>query len=222
MASPQSNLCDNNKLNVAIAGGGIAGLVTAIALLRHPGINVQIYERAKEFKEIGASIGLGPNGLRTLEKLGLDDVISGDVCSRQKGDWPMVYRHWKTGEVIAHDIHHTVKDKKHFTARYHRAHLHQALQKHVPKELIHLGKKTVNVHVKEDERVVLSFEDGTTAEADLCIGADGIHSVCVHLKRCSSGFGLKYTRLYVKHLSLNTSCVGPAGLLSDRLSTPRC
>lgn len=171
---------DEGKLRVAIAGGGIAGLVTAYALLRHPGVSVQVYERAQEFKEIGASIGLGPNGLRTLEKLGLDDVISGDVCSRQKGDWPMIYRHWKTGEVIDHDVHYTVRTHKHFTARYHRAHLHQALQEHVPRNIIHLGKKTVNVEVGQ-EGVVLHFEDGTTAEADICVGADGIHSVRCHM-----------------------------------------
>lgn len=171
---------DEGKLRVAIAGGGIAGLVTAYALLQHPGVSVQVYERAQEFKEIGASIGLGPNGLRTLEKLGLDDVITEDVCSRQKGDWPMIYRHWKTGEVIDHDVHYTVRTHKHFTARYHRAHLHQALQEHVPRNIIHLGKKTANVEVGQ-EGVVLHFEDGTTAEADICVGADGIHSVCCHM-----------------------------------------
>lgn len=165
------------KLEVAVAGGGIAGLTVAIALLRHPGVDVRIYERATEFKEIGASISLSPNGLRTLEKLGAENAISGDVCTRQSGEWPMIFRHWQTGEIISHDVHYTVKTKKHFTARYHRAHLHQALLENIPREIVHLGKKTTSVRVTPENRTVLLFEDGTSAEADICIGADGIHSV---------------------------------------------
>ncbi|KAH6991151.1 hypothetical protein BKA56DRAFT_512132 [Ilyonectria sp. MPI-CAGE-AT-0026] len=164
------------KFEVAIAGGGIAGLITAIALLKHPGVSVQIYERAKEFKEIGASIGLGPNGLRSLEKLGVENAFSEDVCARQESAWPMIYRHWKTEEIIDHDVHKTVEEKRHFTARFHRAHLHQALLENIPKDLIHLNKKTVDVTTNPDKGATLYFEDGTTAEADICIGADGIHS----------------------------------------------
>ncbi|KPM39404.1 hypothetical protein AK830_g7147 [Neonectria ditissima] len=166
----------NAKFEVAIVGGGIAGLITAIALLKHPGVSVQIYERAKEFKEIGASIGLGPNGLRSLEKLGVENALSEDISQRQKSDWPMIYRHWKTEEVIDHDVHHNVTTKKHSTTRFHRAHLHQALLENVPGEIIHLGKKIVDVKVSPEEGATLQFEDGSTAEADICIGADGIHS----------------------------------------------
>lgn len=163
------------KFQVAIAGGGIAGLITAIALLQHPGVEVRVYERAGEFKEIGASIGLGPNGLRSLEALGVDTAFAEDISQRQKSGWPMVYRHWKTEEVIGHDEHHLVKNKKHFTARFHRAHLHRALLEKVPGDVVRLGKKTVDVKTS-DEGATLFFEDGTSASADVVIGADGIHS----------------------------------------------
>ncbi|KAH6900629.1 hypothetical protein B0T10DRAFT_33098 [Thelonectria olida] len=166
----------SSKFDVAIAGGGIAGLITAIALLKHPGVRVQVYERASEFREIGASIGLGPNGLRSLEALGVENALVGDVCQRQKSEWPMIYRHWKTEEVLGHDVHHTVKTKKHFTARYHRAHLHQALLENLPRDIIHLGKKTVDVKADPETGATLYFEDGTSAQADIVIGADGIHS----------------------------------------------
>jgi salicylate hydroxylase len=139
---------------------------------------VQVYERATEFKEIGASIGLGPNGLRSLEALGVENALVGDVCTRQKSEWPMIYRHWKTEEVLDHDVHHTVKTKKHFTARYHRAHLHQALLENLPRDIIHLGKKTVDVKADPETGATLYFEDGTSAQADIVVGADGIHSVC--------------------------------------------
>ena len=76
------NSSDIPKLSVAIIGAGIAGLATAIALQKHPGIDVQIYERASALKQIGASIALGPNGLKTLDRLGIDDALSDEIAFR--------------------------------------------------------------------------------------------------------------------------------------------
>ncbi|CZR65806.1 related to salicylate 1-monooxygenase [Phialocephala subalpina] len=170
MCSPE-----NPRLRVVIAGAGIAGLTAAIALRKHPLIDVQVYEQAPELLEIGASIALGPNGLRTLERLGLQNAISNEVCYRGPSNLPMIYRHWKTGEVIGNDKHDNVNERLHRTARYHRGHLHGALLDNVPKEMIHLGKKAVGVDVFGDG-VTLRFEDGTTAQADILIGADGLKS----------------------------------------------
>lgn len=80
-------------LQVVIVGAGIAGLTVGIALRQHPHINVKLYDKAAELREIGASIALGPNGLRTLERLGLDDVISDEVSYRGPSNIPMIYRH---------------------------------------------------------------------------------------------------------------------------------
>ncbi|CAH0038017.1 unnamed protein product [Clonostachys solani] len=164
------------KLEIAIAGGGIAGLITAIALIKHPGVNIHVYERAEELREIGASIALGPNGLSSLDKLGVKNAFDDNILYRQRSGWPMVYRHWKTSEIIGYDEHRNVKDKRFITTRYHRAHLHKALYENLPSEIVHFGKKLVNVSADRDQGVTLSFEDGTTAKADICIGADGIHS----------------------------------------------
>jgi salicylate hydroxylase len=84
---------DPLHLKVAIIGAGIAGLTLAIALQNHPLIDLTIYEKTTELKEIGASIALGPNGLRTLERLGLSDVISDEVGFRGPSGLPMIYRH---------------------------------------------------------------------------------------------------------------------------------
>ena len=59
---------------ILIVGGGIGGLITALALSRK-GIPVQVLEQAQEFKEIGAGIQLGPNVFRMFEVLGLTEQI---------------------------------------------------------------------------------------------------------------------------------------------------
>jgi salicylate hydroxylase len=62
-------------LPVLIAGGGIGGLATAIALARH-GIPSRVLERRARFSEAGAGIQLSPNGVRMLRRLGVDGDLA--------------------------------------------------------------------------------------------------------------------------------------------------
>jgi 2-polyprenyl-6-methoxyphenol hydroxylase-like FAD-dependent oxidoreductase len=166
----------STTLYIAICGAGIAGLTAAIALLKHPNIKVQIYEQATELKEIGASIALAPNGLRTLERLGLENAVSDEVGYRGPSNIPMIYKHWKTNEILGRDFHDNVTEHTHQTARYLRAHLQEALLKNLPIDVIHLGKKFRSVEV-DSEGVRVSFQDGSMARADIFLGADGLRSV---------------------------------------------
>lgn len=59
----------------------------------------------------------------------------------------------------------------------HRAKLQKALLKHVPRQLISLGKKAIAVNAIREDGVTVTFTDGTTIKADVVIGADGIKSV---------------------------------------------
>lgn len=88
----------------------------------------------------------------------------------------IVGRHWKTNQVHSVDTHNDVPDPRHATTRFHRGHLHSALLEHVPRESIHLGKKTVRAEV-DHQSVSLYFDDGTSARGDILIGADGLRSV---------------------------------------------
>lgn len=85
-------MSESTKFRIAIVGGGIAGLAAAIALQKHEGIDVQLYEQATEIREVGASIALGPNGMRTLEKLGISEALSEDLAFPNKSGYPMIYR----------------------------------------------------------------------------------------------------------------------------------
>ena len=60
--------------NIAIVGGGIAGLALALGLHRH-GIYARVYEAAPEIAEIGVGITLLPHGMREIATLGLADII---------------------------------------------------------------------------------------------------------------------------------------------------
>lgn len=56
-------------IRIGIIGGGIAGVAAAIALVKHPHVNVQVYEGASQFTERGAGVGLSPLALEALEDI---------------------------------------------------------------------------------------------------------------------------------------------------------
>ena len=64
---------DGRMTRVAIIGGGIGGLTAAIALAR-AGVEVRVYEAAAELREIGAGVALHPNAMRVLRAIGVEDA----------------------------------------------------------------------------------------------------------------------------------------------------
>ena len=155
----------------AIIGGGIGGLTAARALTR-AGIEVAVYEAAAELKEIGAGVALHPNAMKVLRALGVEDGVR-KVAGRAQ--W-QVMRNWKTGRVIAKTT------SQQLTASFgtagataHRADLLDVLAKALPDDLVTLGKRCTRVNTDRDVAVAC-FADGTEIEADVIVGADGIHS----------------------------------------------
>lgn len=90
--------------------------------------------------------------------------------------------------MVSVDSHHGQVDYIHLTSRFYRAHLQQELLKHVPPSRIHLSKSFESVSFDSSLRkLVIAFTDGTTAAADILLGADGIHSAVRTLFVPSSG-----------------------------------
>ena len=163
------------ELKVAVVGGGIGGLVLALAL-RARGISFELYEQSDELREVGAAVALSANGTRELRRLGLGEQVEAVSVIPSA----LVIRRWDTGEVIAdHPIGRDGTYEATFGAPYygvHRVALLQALADRLADEGVNLGRRCVGV----DERrsgAELQFADGSSAAADLIVGADGVHSV---------------------------------------------
>src|SRR6202000_2133216 len=75
-------------LTVAIVGGGIGGLCTALSLHHHCGdlLDIDVYEQAPQYKEIGAGVGIGVNAAKLLKKMGLADTID-KIAGFRTGIW---------------------------------------------------------------------------------------------------------------------------------------
>src|SRR3954470_22332584 len=63
-----------NAKPVVVAGGGLGGLATALALARK-GFRVAVLEQAREFGEIGAGIQLAPNAWHAIDALGVGELV---------------------------------------------------------------------------------------------------------------------------------------------------
>ncbi|ROV94131.1 hypothetical protein VPNG_09338 [Cytospora leucostoma] len=157
------------RLRVAISGGGPAGLAAAIALLDKPGFEVTIYEQATELREVGAGLRVGYNSWRVLELLGVADKVHGHIKVDHQ------HRDGVTGEQLFKYPPYEGEWRYHDT-RVRRTVLQDALKSRVPSDIIQLQKRLVTVAQQSQGGVRLDFEDGTSAYADIVIGADGIRS----------------------------------------------
>jgi salicylate hydroxylase len=161
--------------NAVIAGGGIGGLATALALARC-GIASQVCERRPEFPEEGAGIQIGPNGVVVLRHLGVADflqdrVATPDVLSVRDGATARELTRLPLGTWIA-----TRHGAPYWTA--HRKDLHAALRQAAEREPLIALATNVEITSYEDDghRVRAASRDGKTLEASLLVAADGLWS----------------------------------------------
>ena len=87
-------------LTVAIIGGGIGGLCTALSLKHHCGdlLDIDVYEQAPQYKEIGAGVGIGVNAAKLLHKIGLGEKVS-KIAGKRTGIW-ITFRKFDDGSDV--------------------------------------------------------------------------------------------------------------------------
>jgi len=162
-------------MKVLIVGGGIGGLTAALCLARE-GHDIELFEQAPDFSEVGAGLQLSPNCTRVLHHLGLEEAL------RQFAFLPQgtQFRDWKSGRVIAEQpLGDTVLST--YGSPYYHMHRGDLLQ-----VLVAAAQKTPGIRLNTDARVTalqqqpdgvqLSLGDNH-CDGDLLVGADGIHSV---------------------------------------------
>ncbi len=181
MSQPILTKTDDLKgQTIVISGGGIGGAAGALALALR-GADVTLYERAPEFKEVGAGLQIGPHGVKMLEKWGLRERVfeAGYLPER------MQFRDAITTEAIL-TMDFDEQFERHYGGSYlviHRSDLLSILVEAAQQA----GATLVNdvqVHdaVDHGEGVTVHIEHRTEqrreeVEADLLIAFDGTHSV---------------------------------------------
>ncbi|SUZ30481.1 3-hydroxybenzoate 6-hydroxylase 1 [Roseibaca ekhonensis] len=146
---------------VVVVGGGIGGLAAAIAL-RDRGAKVTLLEQAGAFREVGAGIQISPNGARVLQALG--------VAPESLRAQAVTLRNTKGAQVLRMDLPQS-------GAGFHLVHRADCVAA--------LAARTQDIETRFNAQVVavdtdagrVTLAGGAELEADLVIGADGLHSV---------------------------------------------
>lgn len=175
-------MAQGKQFQIAIVGGGIAGVTLAIAL-HERSLPVTLYEQAPAFGEIGAGVSFSPNAVQAMRKChrGIHDGFE-KVCTRNV--WASKQKVWfdyldgyadsqdkDTKQSIAFTISNSLGQNG-----VHRAHFLDEIVKLLPDGIAKFGKRLREITDDGDGKLVMSFEDGTSAEADAVIGCDGIKS----------------------------------------------
>ncbi|MEO1140554.1 MAG: FAD-dependent monooxygenase [Pseudomonadota bacterium] len=160
---------DLNGLDCIVIGAGVGGLATALVLARH-GAHVRVLEQAAQVREVGAGLQISPNGFVVLNALGLGDALR---AVSVRGEAVQMRGHMGR-PVLRVDLSPLPCGDYHFL---HRADLI---------DILAAGARAAGIDILLDQKVAavvpgetpgVTDQDGQTRNADLVIGADGLHSV---------------------------------------------
>ena len=158
-------------MKINIIGAGIGGLTAAIALEKK-GHQVELYDAAAALHPIGAGIIMASNAIQIARRLGFAEEII------QAGT---VLDHFGVADHLGRPLQ--MMDIQAIRAKFgetsvaiHRGQLQQILLQHLPDTPIHVNKRLNSVQQLLGGKVIAFFEDGSQAESDVLIGADGLRS----------------------------------------------
>ncbi|RYY98775.1 MAG: FAD-dependent oxidoreductase [Comamonadaceae bacterium] len=167
--------------HILVAGGGIGGLASALALSRC-GHRVDVLEQAAAFGEIGAGVQLGPNATRRLIAMNLERPLQAVAAQPEA----LVIRSADTGAELAR-MPLGERLRQRYGAPYlcvHRADLHSLLLRAVQARGVKQLSLNTGVRVAQaaagDDLVCVSSTDARAWEGDALIGADGLWGTVRH------------------------------------------
>lgn len=162
----------SDKPTIAVIGAGLGGAAVG-ALLQKAGYPTKVYEQAPTFSRLGAGIHLGPNVMKVMRRIGIEEQLDA------MGSHP---DHWFSRDGMSGDYQSRIPlgsfARREYGASYitvHRGDLHALMVGALDPEHLHFGKQLEQVDDTGDN-VVMRFADGSSDHADIVIGADGVNS----------------------------------------------
>jgi 2-polyprenyl-6-methoxyphenol hydroxylase-like FAD-dependent oxidoreductase len=155
-----------------IIGAGIAGPVTTI-FLKQAGIDAEVYEAWPYSSGIGGGLQIAPNGMHVLAELGLASEMIRRGSIAESFDF-----YSQAGRRLG-SINHNMQARFGQPAvNMCRASLNEVLvdKAWCANAELHFEKRLLSIEDRADQPIVVHFTDGTSAEGDFVIGADGVHS----------------------------------------------
>ncbi|WP_027580606.1 FAD-dependent monooxygenase [Bradyrhizobium sp. Ai1a-2] len=155
-----------------IIGGGIAGPVAAI-FLKRAGYDVEVYEGWPHSSGIGGGLQIAPNGMHVMAELGLADELIRQGSIAESFDF-----YSQGGRKLGSINRNMEKRFGQPAVNLRRATLQEILfnKAWCSNAELYFEKRLVKIIDRPDQPIVAYFADGTTAEGDFLIGADGVHS----------------------------------------------
>jgi 2-polyprenyl-6-methoxyphenol hydroxylase-like FAD-dependent oxidoreductase len=157
-------------IRVAVIGAGMGGLTAALTLDRL-GVDVRVFDRARELRALGGGLALRPPAAKALEYLGIEPLEVGAPSQ------PRYAR--KDGRILATFPALPADERMAGFPLYLgalRSGLYATMLERLPAERIDVGKRAVSVE-QDEHSATVHFDDGTEYSADIVIGADGINSL---------------------------------------------
>jgi len=167
---------DSARPSVIVAGAGIGGIATALALAQL-GLRVTVLEQADELGEIGAGLQLGPNAFAALDALGAGDRVRAHAVFTER---LVMMDAVDCGVVASFDVGADFRARfRNPYAVIHRADIHTAILEQVRGNPdIELVTSCRIVALDQDERGVTATDStGRRFQADYLVGCDGVKSV---------------------------------------------
>ena len=166
-------------INIAIVGGGIAGLSFALGL-HHRGIDCDVFESVSEVKEIGVGITLLPHGMRELAELGLQDALEAAGIENLESVFYTQHGQYVYKEARGRHAGYALPEISIHRGKLHRI-LFEAAIKRLGSDKVHTGMRCSGF-VQNSDGVQLDFLNTHTntivsLEAQIAVACDGVNSV---------------------------------------------
>jgi 2-polyprenyl-6-methoxyphenol hydroxylase-like FAD-dependent oxidoreductase len=154
-------------MKVLVAGGGIGGLATAVAVTR-AGHEVEVFERAAQPAEVGAAVAIWPNGQQALSDLGIDGAPGFPVRTLQLRS--------RSDRLLMEPPIDQLRERYGYDlVMMHRAELQATLLMAFGHAAVRFSSEVVGFD-QDESMVTVHVASGERRQGDLLVGADGLRS----------------------------------------------